>query len=207
LHQVNLEDGIFFYWDYHNLVYPLAPCSGLTCQNGGQCGLIAANTYGCVCVAGYTGAQCENIDLCMWNNLIRMWIMKMIDYLAVHPCVTMPGVVCKNSGTCAVDGINYKCNCGSGWTGVNCETAIATATSCNPNPCTHGTCIVAAITGGTIAVCTCDANWTGKYCDVDMSNCLWMNLFIWKILSILVFNNSRLSCWILFIRWWMSYEW
>ena len=36
-----------------------------TCQNGGQCGLNATNAYGCICVAGYTGAQCENIDLCM----------------------------------------------------------------------------------------------------------------------------------------------
>ena len=96
--------------------------------------------------------------------------MKMIDYLAVHPCVTMPAVVCKNSGTCAVDGINYKCNCGIGWTGVNCETAIATATSCNPNPCgLHGTCAEATLGGSTVAICNCENDWTGKFCDVNMN--------------------------------------
>lgn len=35
------------------------PCSGVTCQNGGKCGLIATNTYGCICEAGFTGTQCE----------------------------------------------------------------------------------------------------------------------------------------------------
>jgi hypothetical protein len=41
--------------------------------------------------------------------------------LATHPCVTMPGTVCQNGGTCAINGSEYLCNCPMGWSGTNCD--------------------------------------------------------------------------------------
>lgn len=37
----------------------LVPCASTPCQNGGQCGLLSPNVFGCVCPPEFTGTQCE----------------------------------------------------------------------------------------------------------------------------------------------------
>ena len=36
-----------------------APCDLIQCENGATCGIDGANAD-CACVAGYTGARCQN---------------------------------------------------------------------------------------------------------------------------------------------------
>ena len=52
-----------------------------------------------------------------------MFILLKKDLCSSNPC--------KNSGTCYVNGSTYTCNCKSGFSGVNCETAGKVAC---PNP-------------------------------------------------------------------------
>ncbi|CAF3411896.1 unnamed protein product [Rotaria sp. Silwood1] len=120
------------------------------CQNGGQCIQTVANTFACKCPTGYTGTQCET------------------SVSVTHPCVTMPGSICQNGGTCTMNGADYICGCAVGWTGKNCEMQ-ETFTTCNTNPCgAHGTCVQGISQNGPVVFCNCENRWTGKYCDVNL---------------------------------------
>lgn len=37
-----------------------SPCSSYPCFNGGTCSEVAAGSYACTCVDGFTGAQCQH---------------------------------------------------------------------------------------------------------------------------------------------------
>lgn len=72
-----------------------------------------------MCPSNFTGEQCETSVLgkqisCISNDLIIT--------LATHPCVTMPGVLCQNGGTCTMNQADYICTCAIGFTGRNCQT-------------------------------------------------------------------------------------
>ena len=46
--------------------------------------------------------------------------------------------------------------------------SLSATTTCNPNPCVHGTCYPINLPIGLTVFCSCDNQWTGKWCDVDM---------------------------------------
>ncbi|CAF4517491.1 unnamed protein product [Rotaria sp. Silwood2] len=139
------------------------------CQNGGQCIQTLTNTFICKCPTAYTGQQCET------------------SIPTTHPCMTMSGSVCKNGGTCTMNGADYICNCPIGWTGKNCDTQdsmflilykekgnemyifLKAITTCDSNPCgAHGTCTQHILLTGLFVSCNCENRWTGKYCDVNL---------------------------------------
>ena len=83
--------------------------------------MIAANTYGCACPSLYTGTRCETSILGKLLPFDATAAVTMFILVATHPCVIRPTVVCKNGGTCAVNGANFLCKCPVGWSGNNCE--------------------------------------------------------------------------------------
>ncbi|XP_048458200.1 protein crumbs homolog 1 [Rhincodon typus] len=71
---------------------------------------------------------------------------------------------CKNNGSCEDMVSYYRCNCASGWTGLNCEVNI---NECQSSPCIHGNCTdkVSAYN------CTCKSGFKGINCEVNIDNC------------------------------------
>ncbi len=51
--------------------------------------------------------------------------------------------------------------------------SLIAITTCNPNPCIHGTCTEIVVGAVTVPYCTCDNRWTGKLCDLDMDGIYW----------------------------------
>ncbi|XP_077986853.1 uncharacterized protein LOC144441178 isoform X2 [Glandiceps talaboti] len=77
-----------------------------------------------------------------------------------NPCQGDP---CQNGGTCIVQGQQYLCSCGAGWTGPTCEIAVA----CSDNPCENGgTC---SLENESIS-CRCLDGWSGLRCEIDIEN-------------------------------------
>lgn len=116
-----------------------SPCLSLPCQNGGTCNEIR-NTSTCVCLSGYTGSKCENVDYCLVNH-------------------------CQNNATCNSMDNGYKCSCkypylcDESTTINNCS---CRADWCNPNPCLNGgTCL----NGPDGYKCTCPIWFFGKRCE------------------------------------------
>ncbi|XP_072176797.1 uncharacterized protein [Diadema setosum] len=106
-------------------------CASSPCDNGGTCLELSNQTlydspyqqylpdvfqysnasgFVCVCVAGYSGVNCE---------------------ININECASMP---CRN-GEC-IDGVNgYTCNCTAGYDGTTCENNI---NECASDPCRNG---------------------------------------------------------------------
>ena len=79
--------------------------------------------YGCVCPPEFTGVQCENrIEGRLLGSLPKFHTYTRTFFSANHPCVTIASTLCKNGGTCTLNGADYLCKCAAGWTGRNCET-------------------------------------------------------------------------------------
>tara|TARA_B100001123_G_scaffold344222_1_gene391132 strand:- start:2669 stop:3655 length:987 start_codon:yes stop_codon:yes gene_type:complete len=110
------------------------------CSGEGKCTRNTIGTNGsntCICNGSYTGPNCENVITCESNN------------------------DCLNGGTC----VNGKCNCSSGWYGVNCNNGDKYR--CNTNSdCNDGnTC---EQTGLNLKCCTKDKQ-TAYICNPNAS--------------------------------------
>jgi len=73
-------------------------------------------------------------------------------------------VVCQNDGVCK----EGKCDCKEGFTGENCETAVA-VDICNPNPCKNN-----GICSSTTDAYTCDCantGYEGDNCETEIAEC------------------------------------
>jgi surface protein len=90
----------------------------------------------CVCVAGYTGAQCET---------------------NINECNSSP---CRNGGTCTDNVNGFSCACPPEFSGTQCESDV---NECSSLPCHNGgTCVV----GGDGFSCVCPVTYGGQFCDV-----------------------------------------
>ena len=79
------------------------------------------------------------------------------------PCLGDP---CQNGGTCTnISSSDYVCNCGQGFTGLNCETVVDYCTLFNTN-CNNGQCVYGI---GTFT-CQCNPGFTGNFCDTKLSS-------------------------------------
>lgn len=126
-------------------------CRIQPCQNGGTCSNLPNGGYSCSCVSPrYTGLHCE------------------VDS---RPCDSAP---CLNGGVCVVEeGAScearsfptcYKCECGGGFTGSNCEHSRY----CTPTLCHNGGRCEESSLG---PKCHCHAGWHGLYCQTDIDEC------------------------------------
>merc|ERR1711981_750300 len=75
------------------------PCTADPCENGGSCVNEGDGTHSCICVAGFMGDNCEEIDHCGVSN---------------GGC---------NSGSCANGANGPVCTCNAGFLGDDCGTA------------------------------------------------------------------------------------
>ncbi len=60
------------------------------CENGGSCGLIAENTYGCVCPEEFTGARCETF-------ILGREIVSQMKILSSVHCLISQSSMCNNA--------------------------------------------------------------------------------------------------------------
>ena len=107
-----------------------------------------ANSYYCLCAAGYSGIRCET---------------------DVNECTSQP---CTNGGTCTDLPNGFTCACVSGFSGWRCQTDI---NECSSNPCLTGICVdlvngysCACPTGLTGPACDIDVN----ECATNNGGCL-----------------------------------
>ncbi|XP_033625701.1 uncharacterized protein LOC117288937, partial [Asterias rubens] len=79
-----------------------SPCSGIVCQNGGNCQVVGTN-FNCQCTNDYSGQFCQTPN--------------------AGPC---SGIVCQNGGICQVPtGSTFtSCQCPATHTGTFCETLV-----------------------------------------------------------------------------------
>nr|DBA25188.1 TPA: hypothetical protein GDO54_012746 [Pyxicephalus adspersus] len=146
--------------------YHCGPCppgyegDGKTCNqidvcsvNNGECHPLAACAPSeegslpvCVCPPGYAGngygpSGCKSTsDICQKQN----------------PCV---------NGECKPSISGYKCECYSGWSGVNCSENI---NACSNNPCQNGGICVQTNNGYN---CNCSNGWAGFHCEIQTDAC------------------------------------
>lgn len=88
-------------------------CNPNPCQNGGTCNessLTSGSNFVCVCQTGFSGELCETKDTCAGNTCETHF-----------KCLSHP---CQNGGSCIEtnnEQTPYKCECGEGYPGSNCE--------------------------------------------------------------------------------------
>ncbi|XP_072179724.1 signal peptide, CUB and EGF-like domain-containing protein 1 [Diadema setosum] len=116
-------------------------CETLPCLNDATC-VNAGPSYSCLCMAGYTGINCQ----------------KEIDECESNPCA--------NGATCH-DSLNgFDCLCAQGYSGLRCEYDIDECLTVEP--CRYNaTCI--NLDGD--YQCRCQDDFTGKDCDVEITPC------------------------------------
>ncbi|KAM9636433.1 protein eyes shut homolog isoform 1-T3 [Morphnus guianensis] len=68
--------------------------------------------------------------------------------------------VCKNNGTCQVEGSGFSCSCPPEWVGSTCEQSI----HCSQNRCGFQALCIPQPTSFSY-ICVCALGWSGKYCD------------------------------------------
>ncbi|KAL5022311.1 hypothetical protein ScPMuIL_001466 [Solemya velum] len=111
-------------------------CFNLTqgpCENGGSC-IQKESGFHCVCLAGFTGKQCQiQLNYCEFNS-------------------------CHNNATCVEMGDNYRCNCMEGYTGQQCDIDID---ECSYSPCQHGSSCLDLLAD---YQCYCNHGYHGRDC-------------------------------------------
>ncbi|XP_071546933.1 sushi, von Willebrand factor type A, EGF and pentraxin domain-containing protein 1-like isoform X1 [Panulirus ornatus] len=115
-------------------------CFSVPCLNQGSCTPMDFG-YVCLCLAGYTGQQCES---------------------EVDECESEP---CYNNGTCLDMLDNFHCDCPPGFSGSQCEIDI---NECDPDPCMNGATCVDIVDA---FKCICHSGYTGEVCDRDIDEC------------------------------------
>ena len=89
----------------------------------------------CVCLPGFTGQSCENIDECIGVTCSNRG--RCVDEVNNFHCECSPGftgqlceididncvgITCGNRGRCVDEVMNFSCVCDPGYTGVTCDT-------------------------------------------------------------------------------------
>jgi hypothetical protein len=132
------------------------------CQNSAACtdsndGGVAANTYACACVAGYSSTTCAtDVDECAPNG-------------GTGNCLN--GATCKDSTDTSTIAINtYACTCAAGYSGTNCPTDIdECAVNSGAGACVNSaTCSTPTVNG---YACACGAGYSGTNCATDIDEC------------------------------------
>uniref|UniRef100_A0A5S6PZG2 Uncharacterized protein n=1 Tax=Trichuris muris TaxID=70415 RepID=A0A5S6PZG2_TRIMR len=106
------------------------------CVNG-YCVPQTSDSYYCNCYQGYTGMDCDTVNLCAYD-------------------------VCKNGATCSATLENYECFCNPGFHGQNCTDDIDECLN-NATICGEGTCYN---TFGSF-YCHCPDGATGNKCNTS----------------------------------------
>jgi hypothetical protein len=117
-------------------------CDNVICLNDGKCGVVN-NTAGCQCVAGTSGAHCQNRQACGAS-----------------------GAPCQNGGQCYTTPQGFLCGCTFGYTGVACQTKR----TCKDDfiECQNGGTCQDTANG---ASCSCAAGFTGYNCETALDQC------------------------------------
>jgi len=132
------------------------------CSNNGKCD---ETTGKCMCLPGYTGEACEQLDCvpkdcnghgtCVRNETKVPFCRCEKGWIGPKCDVELCPRDCSGRGLC----VKGKCYCNAGFRGDNCEEGpVCEAPGCGP----HGKCI--AISDGRVG-CACEEGWTGQLCD------------------------------------------
>ena len=116
-------------------------CASSPCTNGGVC-RDGQDSYLCVCLQGYAGAQCEIQDSCF-----------------SQPCAH--DSMCEDSG--GSEGA-YLCTCRLGWMGENCEEEML---ECDSYPCQNG---ATCVQGNEAYLCRCAVGFTAPQANCNEVN-------------------------------------
>ncbi|KAL3086398.1 hypothetical protein niasHT_033516 [Heterodera trifolii] len=111
------------------------------CRNGGKCGKTKDGSWGCKCLTGFEGEQCE---------------------IERNPCSKSPSP-CKHKGKCVnIGNDRYRCDCAPGWIGPNCEE--------NRNDCEKIVCANGGKCHDKVNhfQCECSRGFTGRHCETSV---------------------------------------
>ncbi|KAL3116947.1 hypothetical protein niasHT_002906 [Heterodera trifolii] len=111
------------------------------CRNGGKCGKTTDGSWGCKCLTGFEGEQCE---------------------IERNPCSKSPSP-CKHKGNCVnIGNDRYRCDCAPGWIGPNCEE--------NRNDCEKIVCANGGKCHDKVNhfQCECSRGFTGRHCKTSV---------------------------------------
>ncbi len=117
--RINASDYIF--------VSDVNECVSAPCQHNGTC-QDQINGYSCLCMAGYTGTQCET-GLLSWLYDHQMFQLPEFMHHISDFCVFLSDIdecassPCENNATCLQDIDFFNCTCVAGFTGTHCETS------------------------------------------------------------------------------------
>ncbi|KAK3584841.1 hypothetical protein CHS0354_005699 [Potamilus streckersoni] len=156
-------------WEGKDCSQPINQCSRMPCKNGAPCYSVE-DTFFCRCPGNTKGVTCEtglpvcnivtnpctNNGSCQEMGGTASCSCK-LDYtgkacqLVKDWCNLENGTsACKNGGECMpLEPLGYKCQCVTGYSGVNCEIA---ANPCDSNPCKGGSTCRSTITD---YICQC----------------------------------------------------
>ncbi|XP_038601831.1 protein crumbs homolog 2 [Tachyglossus aculeatus] len=155
-------------------------CAPSPCLHGGTCHDLF-NAFGCSCVAGWVGLQCEvDVDDCASGPCVHGLC---VDLVGSYQCHCSPGFIgrdcatnvddcvrhrCLHGATC-LDGVgDYSCQCPAHFTGPRCEWPFPPEecgrnfTCLNGGRCTQGP-------WG--ANCSCQAGYAGRRCQININDC------------------------------------
>ncbi|KAF3708325.1 Protein eyes shut -like protein Epidermal growth factor-like protein 10 [Channa argus] len=144
------------------------------CVNGGQCVMIDARSYTCICKPGWTGRDCRiNVNDCVrhwcqngatcvddidgYRGYTGIYCEEDIDYCAGHHC--------SEHGVCLDQRYNFTCRCMSGFEGSLCELET---NECNSFPCASGATCLDLISDYR---CHCPPGFEGRTCSENVNDC------------------------------------
>ncbi len=160
-------------------------CLQTPCLNNGTCLIVGDNDYKCECSAGYSGHNCQIVNVCKKNSCLNQGTCITIESSTFecvcpsthtgslcelqNPCFDNP---CKNGGTClSLKNGLFTCSCIENYYGTNCEKYIMN-TECTKNICFNGgTCIET----NNFSQCKCHELYKGDRCEIFLNPCFDKN--------------------------------